>query len=125
MAAKRAMPTKLKVLIGVLGVSIALALLSQSWISAVLNVLILIGVLRGSEGVRTILIGLGILGLFGNAFVFVVAAMAIATGGVLQGLVAVLAGLLGTAQCAFFIWCLRQRDVQFWMFHRSMGDIDV
>jgi hypothetical protein len=119
------MPTKLKVLVGLLGLSILLAGVSSSWVSLVLNILLLIGVLRGSEGVRGLLIGLAVLGLAGNAFVFVIAAAALAQGSGLVGAVALGAGIIGTAQCVYFIWCLRQRDVQSWMFRRKMGNLDV
>jgi hypothetical protein len=119
------MPTKLKILVGLLGLSIALALVSMSWVTAVVNALLLLGVLKGNEGVRTLLIMLGALGLCGNAIVFIVAALGLANGYAVLALIAVAAGLLGTAQCGYFIWCLQQRDVQRWMFKRTMGDIDI
>jgi hypothetical protein len=32
--------------------------------------------------------------------------------------------MLGVGQNGFTIWCLRQQDVQHWMFSRSLKDVD-
>jgi uncharacterized membrane protein YadS len=115
------MPSKLKVLIGLLAVSIVLAVVSQSWFVVGLNALLLIGVLKGNEGVRTLLIGLGFLGICGNAAIMILAAMVGTAGNDLIALVVMATGVFGIFQSGFFIWCLRQADVQSWMFRKTMG----
>ena len=117
------MPNKLKALVGAMGLSIALNVVAQSWVSVVLGVLLLFGVLKGSEGVRNILMFLAVLSLLFGAFAMVTtSAMLLASGGLL-GLVG-LGGLgVSMAQNAFLLWCLSQQDVQMWMFQRSSGEM--
>ncbi len=115
------MPTKLKVLVGLMGLSIALNIASQSWISVIIGGLLLFGVLKGSEGVRNILMFFAVIGLLFGVFAMVTTgALLIASGG-LAGIVA--RGGLGVSmdESAFLLWCLSQKDVQMWMFHRSSG----
>lgn len=130
---KTAMPAKLKVLLGLLAVAISFNLLGavlagsvSSMISLGVNMLLLVGVLRGKEGARNILIGLAILGLAFGGFFLIIGVIALSTGrpqDIVEGTVVVLSSGFVLFQCGFFIWCLRQRDVQHWMFQKSMGDV--
>jgi hypothetical protein len=123
------MPTKLKVLVGLFGVAILLSVLTQSWVSAGIQILLLLGVLKGNEGVRTLLIGAAFLGICGNIYALAMAAMIVAGNALPLVSVTVIAmiatGVLGIFECIFFIWCLRQPDVQSWMFKKTMGDLDL
>ncbi|MEO7096799.1 MAG: hypothetical protein ABI175_26305, partial [Polyangiales bacterium] len=45
----------------------------------------------------------------------------VAAGGAIgTGAVALVSGAVGLGQSAYMLWCLRQGDVQSWMFHRSL-----
>jgi hypothetical protein len=119
------MPTKLKVLVALMALSIVLDVVNESWVMAVLHALLLLGVIRGNEGVRTLLMLLATIGLLAGGFVLVVAVIALTAGGALGTAVAALfGGAVGLGQAAYMLWCLRQADVQTWMFHRSLN-LDV
>lgn len=127
------MPTKLKVLIGLGAVGMLGSLASglqgssMGWLSFVLDAVLLGGVIRGKEGARNLLMLLAVLGLLGGIFGVVLAVIAVLAGGaqgggagaVLFGIVAVSVVVLG--QNGFALWCLSRRDVQHWMFQKSLG----
>ncbi len=114
------MPTKLKVLVGLMGVSILLALASSFWVSALINTLLLIGVLRGNEGVRWLIQVFAFIGLCYGIFVVAMGIGTVALAGFL-GIIVLGTGAFSVAHNAFLIWCLRQQDVQSWMYHKSFG----
>jgi len=126
---KRRMPGELKVVLGLMAFSILINVVQgaagngMSWVSAALNTLLAVGVLRGNEGVRTLLIGLAALGLLFGAL-GLLGGVALAATGSLAGIVVLLASALGVGQNGFMIWCLRQPHVQQWMFNKSLKDVD-
>lgn len=114
------MPTKLKVLVGFLGVLVVASLATGSWLGAALHGVMLFGIVRGHEGMRKVLIGLAsveiaYLGL-ATWLGFTVASGA---PGTLLAEIAVSA-VVGIAVDISIIWCLRRPDVQNWMFLRSL-----
>ena len=115
------MPLKLKILLALIAMNSVLAIVTQSWVTLTINVLLAIGIVRGSEGVRTLLIILALLGLAGNALMLFVALQAVAAVGLdAFGVTIITTTAIGTAINGYFFWCLRQWDVQSWMFHRKM-----
>jgi hypothetical protein len=118
------MPDKLKVLVALLVLSTVLAAVGQRWISLAVNLLLLVGVLKGSEGARTALMLLAVLGMFGAAFFAVVGGIALGAGGGTAAIIAFVAALFAAGVNGFMLWCLRQGDVQHWMFHKSMKPIE-
>jgi hypothetical protein len=122
------MPGKLRALLVVMGlavlwnVGVGLMGGGTAWVSAVIGVLLAVGVLRGNEGVRTLLIGLAALGLLFGA-IGILLGLAIAATGSLAGIAVLGGSVIGAGQNAFTIWCLRQTDVQHWMFNKSLKDV--
>ncbi len=123
------MPTKLKVLLGLIGTSILMNVVggiagsSVSWVSALLNVILFIGVLKGSEGARTILMGMAALGLLFGGIGLLVSILALAASPIL-GLVLVIVTGFACAQNGYSLWCLQQYDVQKWMYDKSLLKVD-
>ncbi|HTQ45162.1 MAG TPA: hypothetical protein VMI75_20520 [Polyangiaceae bacterium] len=127
------MPNKLKVLIGLIGIGMLGSLASglqgstSGWLSFLLDAALLAGVLKGKEGARNFLMLLAVLGLLGGVFGVVLTLIAVLAGGVHGGsellLVFAIGGVsvLVLAQNAFALWCLSRRDVQNWMFQKSLG----
>jgi hypothetical protein len=124
------MPTKLKILVALLALSVALSLVARSWIGAGVQLLYLIGLLKGREGIRSWLIVLAYAGIFAYLTALALAALVVIGGGLSTGalpvtLVLLPLGALGVGQCVFCIWCLKQPDVQKWMFDKSIRGFDV
>jgi hypothetical protein len=109
------MPPKLKVLLVLMALSVGFNLIGGKWLSVIMGVLLALGVLKGSEGTRMIVIGFSALGLIFAGLTLFVAI------GFFQPIV-FLAGLLGAAQSGFTLWCLMSADVQDWMYKRSLPD---
>ena len=120
------MPTKLKVLLALLAISILANLAAglagsvAGWVSVLVNGILFVGVLKGKEGARNILMGLAVLGFFGAAFALLVGFLSLAAEPTL-GIVAISVGGFSAFQNGYCLWCLRQWDVQRWMFNRSLG----
>ncbi|MBI5548114.1 MAG: hypothetical protein HY901_29895 [Deltaproteobacteria bacterium] len=123
MAHKR-MPTKLKVLAVLMSLSSITNLAQGKWIVAMVGAAMLVALLRGSDGIRTVLMGLA-----GLALVVIPVQMLMAFSA-LRSLGAVGIGFnysvwlggvgaLGMASAGFMLWCLGQDDVQSWMFERT------
>jgi len=119
-------PGKVKFLLGAMA---ALAILDVGffatgggWTSlffAAVKVALIIGVLKGSEGVRIIVMGLAALSMI-YGIVLVIAALSMGL-----GMRVPVFGILSIAWPAYMIWCLRCRDVQEWMFSRTTaGQMD-
>jgi hypothetical protein len=128
------MPNKLKVLVGMIGLGMLLSLVggmrgsASGWLSFLFDLLLLLGVLKGKEGARNLLMLLAVLGLLTGAFgviLAVIAGSSIAGGGSSSDWIAVgaivLTSLVILIQNGFALWCLSRRDVQNWMFQRSLG----
>ncbi|MCX4242682.1 PH domain-containing protein [Paraliomyxa miuraensis] len=122
------MPTKLKAVIGIYLASMVLDglwLLQDSsatkvWIRLVIGALVVVFLLRGSEGMRSIVRGFAALGiLFGG--ITVLQAVSLGLGDTV-GLIVLATGLFGVAMSAFTFWALGQEDVQAWMASRSLGE---
>jgi hypothetical protein len=109
------MPQKLKILLVLMALSAGLNLLTGHWLLALLGVALAVGVLKGSEGTRVIIMVLAGLGLVGSA-----------VGGLLSlamlGIIGLFAAGLGVAQHGFTLWCMTSADVQGWMYKRSLPD---
>ena len=126
------MPLHARVLSVMLAINVALALVPLAFafeVRALFNVavaaLMLFGFLRGSEGVRTLLMIGAAIGLFIGGFtLFVALAAGIASGGI-AGLVIAAVGGWNAAAAAYMLWALRNEAVQKWMLERSLGmDLD-
>jgi hypothetical protein len=107
------MPTKLKVLLVLMAISVGLDLLTGKWFAAVINGLLALGVLKGSEGTRVIVMVLAGLGLVGSVLMGLLS-MA------MLGILGMFAAAIGAGQSAFTLWCLMQGDVQDWMYKRTL-----
>lgn len=124
------MPIHAKVLTAMLAINAALAIVplmqstdTMTIVRAVIPALLLYGFLRGSEGVRVLLLIGATLGLLFGGFALLSAAALLASGG--YGVL-----LLGTVVWAviangYMLYALRDIDVQHWMMRRSLGLDDV
>ncbi len=120
------MPTPAKVLVGLLALNIALNLAEfalpasdPSYARLVVQVLLLIGFLRGSEGVRTIL-QLGAVVSVGLGCLVLAAALDLLTADV-TGAVLGFFLALQIASGLYMLWALRHPNVQTWMLNRTLG----
>jgi hypothetical protein len=128
------MPNKLKVLVGMIGLGMLLSLVgglrgsASGWVSFLFDLLLLLGVLKGKEGARNLLMLFAVLGLLTGVFGIVLALMAAPSvvGGSTSDWIAIVAialtSLVILIQNGFALWCLSRRDVQNWMFQRSLGN---
>ncbi len=121
------MPLHAKVLAGLLTFNVVLSSVpllegaqTQPMVRLGIQVLMLLGFLKGSEGVRSLLlIGAGISVLFGGVG-FLAAIPLLADAGGLGALTAANAALsLGVG--LYMLWALRNPDVTEWMLNRSLG----
>lgn len=114
------MPTKLLVLLGILGLNLLLNFYNATqvggiaWAPVVVGALMIVGIAKGSEGARTIMIAFAALGL-------VLAAIGLPAA-LSYGEPALVAGnAIAVAVNGFAIWCLTRPDVQSWMLKSSLG----
>jgi hypothetical protein len=103
---------------------------SAGWVALLLDAVLLLGVLKGKEGARNLLMLLAVGGLLVGAFGAVLVGLVLVAGHVSGGdLGVVLLMLAGTTivllQNGFALWCLSRRDVQSWMFQRSLGPMSA
>ncbi len=117
------MPGKLIVLLLWMALGVAGAMYSQSWITAGIQALLLVGVASGKEGARKLLIMLYILGAgVGGTGLFLDAAMNSAYSSRPERmLIPLILGLFVVLPNLFGIWVLTRKDVQWWMYQRAMG----
>ena len=120
------MPIHAKVLMAMLGVNAVLAIypLTQAQdtmtiIRAVIPALLLYGFLRGSEGVRVLLLIGAFIGLIAGGFA-TLAAVAMLSAGALA-FVALGIAAWGVLANAYMLFALRNADVEQWMLQRSLG----
>lgn len=111
------MPVKLIVLMAIMGVNAALNFILGSYVAGVFGVLILLGVAAGNEAVRKLLIGFNVLGILVG---LVFGGLALAAGGAVFAPLVLVGLVFGIAAPAYGIWCLTRRDVEHWMYKRSM-----
>ncbi len=116
------MPTKLIVLCVWMAIGVVAGLYTESFVSAGLQALALLGVMAGKEGVRKLLIVLYILtaGVSGTTFVLVAFMQGGASGSVARVAPSLVLALLSVLPSLYGIWCLTRSDVQRWMFRKSM-----
>ncbi len=114
------MPTKLSVVLAFLAISAFANLLGGSWFALALNAASIVGVMRGSEMVRRILIGLSGLGAVMSGFGLLLS-FATAGEGSDFAMTVFVVSALGLGQTGYTIWALNQPDVQAWMFQRSLS----
>jgi hypothetical protein len=122
------MPTKLKALLVLLAVSILMNVATglsgslSGWLGALINVILFLGVVRGKEGARNLLMMLAGIGLMFSIFAVLVGILALASApNPLGGIVVLFAAAFALGQNGFCLWCLRQPDVQHWMYQKSLG----
>jgi hypothetical protein len=92
--------------------------MSSGWFSVAVSALLILGVLKGSEGVRMWLMFGAVVGIVVGGLGVVVLLLAGKGVAVLAGLVLL---ALSVAPSAYMLWCLRQNDVQEWMLRRSLN----
>ncbi len=117
------MPTKLKVVIGIYAASLCLdgymltldSSATRTWIRMAVGVLVIALLLRGSEGMRSVVRGFAVIGVILGLVVVVQGAM-VATPVLAVGVGTVVAN-------AFTFWALGQQDVQVWMATRGLARI--
>jgi len=107
------MPGKLMVVVGLMALGAVLNLVAGGILSAVLEVVLIVGVLAGNDGVRTFLRGLAAIQILWTITVLAGAATLTNSPALL------LAGIIAITSCAYFIWALGQDDVREWMFRKN------
>ncbi|MEM6996282.1 MAG: hypothetical protein AAF721_37590 [Myxococcota bacterium] len=121
------MPVHAKVLAGMLALNVlssAVPLLQgaepRAMIGVVIPVLMLWGFLKGSEGVRSLLLfGAAISAVLGGVGLLIAVPL-VATGGTL-GMLALTNAALSVTVGLYMLWALRTHDVTEWMLNRSLG----
>lgn len=124
------MPLKLKVLIGMMALSLAFSLYQLDILGIVLTGVLLGGVLLGNDGVRQLLRGLAMLNIviIGVGLLQVMQAV-LAPGQVSGAVVGVIVAvrLVAVAFNVYFIWALGCEDVRRWMFRKNtkLDELDI
>lgn len=121
-----AMPTKFKFLVAlyalstlVAGVEFYLERGVVKGIALAITVFILISLVRGNEAMRQLIMFFAAIGLVISGVALIMSGVATLVSPL--GILAAALSLYGVLRNAFVVWCLRQQDVQRWMFERSMG----
>lgn len=116
------MPAKLIVLIVSMSLGVIANFLTASYLTAILQVLLVGGLAAGKEGVRRFLIVLSILNLgVGAVFLWMIAMSGSSRITYDDKTLTILLGAFSIGLPLFAIWVLTRRDVQLWMFRRSVG----
>ena len=121
------MPRKVAILLILLAISTLLRVIeaantaeTSSWIAVGVNVLFIVGIMRGSEGARAILRGLAAIGfIFAAIGIMMVAASGLAATNL--GMIALVAAFFSAVVSGFMFWCLGQEDVIAWITARRIG----
>ena len=114
------MPNSVRLLLALLSLSAILAGINGEWLGLALDIALIVGVLRGSEFVRKVMLGVAWLNIV------VVVGMAVSLGAIGQLHAVDWVLLIGGAALQvvtglFVVWCLRRWDVQQWMYNRATG----
>ncbi len=122
------MPGKLKIVLGIYAINVVLNILNSSWISAVIGVLVMAFLFKGSDTMRKVVIvfavlGLvfSVLGLLGIGALLAVASAAGATGGMGDVIIALASIIFGIVGSIYTIWALTRPDVKDWMLAKASG----
>jgi len=90
-------------------------------IGVVVRALLIVGLLKGSEGVRMVLKAFAFIGLFFSGMALVMLLIASGRGAPPMAFVA---AILGVISNGFVVYALMDQGVQAWMFSKSMGGAD-
>lgn len=122
---ERGMPLKFKVLIGMYALSImttAVELyLTPGFLKGctlLVTVFILVSLIRGNEAMRQFVMVFAVIGLAISGVALVLSCLASLAS--LTAIVSMALSAYGVVRSGFVLWCLRQQDVQFWMYEKSM-----
>jgi hypothetical protein len=122
----RAMPSKLKIVVGLMVIGVVLSLLRETYLAAAFGGLLIFGVFKGDHTTRKYLIIVNVIGivimavLIGITVVGFVLHPELSESIPLQTKVAGVATLVyGLLEGVFCVWCLQQNDVRDWMFRKS------
>ncbi|MFO0614358.1 MAG: hypothetical protein U0414_17355 [Polyangiaceae bacterium] len=126
----RPMPTKFKILVGMYVLSLLTTgvelYLDPGWLKGfalALTALILVSLLRGNEAMRKFVMFTAFIGLCISGVAMVLGLLVSLASPL--AILGVLLSAYGVCRSAFVLWCLRQQDVQFWMYNKSMrGALD-
>lgn len=115
------MPNKLKLVVAVMILGVALSLVSGAWVSALIGGALTFGVLVGNDGVRAFLRGLCVVQILLAAgltvFPFLLGAASELDGRTMLALA--ISTVFGIAMPAYMVWALGQEDVRNWMFRKN------
>ena len=119
------MPTKLKFLVGSFALSALMSALTGHWFMLAYCVGVTLGIVRGNEGVRTLLRMVSGAGVFLQTGMGVLAILAGLAGGLsIAGFVTVIGfTAFGALSSGFSYWCLGEPDVQHWMYEKALGEV--
>jgi hypothetical protein len=119
------MPTKFKILVGMYVFSLVTTgielYLDPGWfkgLTLALTAFILVSLLRGNEAMRQFVMFFAFIGLCISA-VAMVLGLLVSLASPLAILGVLLSGY-GVVRSGYVLWCLKQQDVQFWMYNKSM-----
>jgi hypothetical protein len=121
------MPRKVAVLLLLLAISTLTRVVeaansgeTTAWVGVAVNVAFIFGIMRGSEGARTVLRFFAALGLI----VSVIGVLMVSASGLAStqlGMIALLASGFSGVVTGFMYWCLGQEDVIAWITARRLG----
>lgn len=126
------MPTKLKILLALLLLSAGSSFYTESWFSVAFYLLAIGGLLQGSEVVRGILIAANYIGIAGLVVALVSLALTFSSNAAIVQAskqpgfavgIFIYYGFSLATNC-FFIYVLRDVEVQDWLLMRSLGESD-
>lgn len=124
------MPGKLKVVLGIYAINVVLNILNSSWISAVIGVLIMAFLFKGSDTMRKVVIVFAVIGLvfsvlgllgIGALLAVLSAAGGESTGGMGDVIIALASIVFGLVGSIYTIWALTRPDVKDWMIAKASG----
>jgi hypothetical protein len=124
------MPGKLKVVLGIYAINVVLNILNSSWIAAVIGVLVMAFLFKGSDTMRKVVIVFAVIGLvfsvlgllgIGALLAVLSAAGGEAAGGMGDVIIALASIIFGLVGGIYTIWALTRQDVKDWMIAKSSG----
>lgn len=119
------MPTKFKVLLGMYVFSLVTAGIELyldpgvlKGIALGLTLFILVSLWRGNEAMRQFVMIFAFIGLCVSGVALIL--LTLASFAAPYAILAAALSAYGVIRSGFVLWCLRQQDVQFWMYNKSM-----